>query len=226
MNRILVYFPKPSPNQFFWLLTEVKSRCLLGPIGQCTSLPCSLSLHWNIPLQPQHKQICSHVCVHACAPTHTHGLKASFSFSRSLPECLVRPYLTLWQKAKGSWRASWWKWRGMWTSWLKTQHSEIWRSWHPVPSFYGRYLGKQWKQWQTVFLGSKITADGDCSHEIKRCWFLGRKAVTSLDSVFKSRDVTLQTKVHLVKAMVFPVVMYRCWELDNKESWVPKNWCF
>ena len=59
-----------------------------------------------------------------------------------------------------------------------------------------------------IFLGSKITADGDCSHEIKRCLLLGRKAMTNLESVLKSRDITLPTKVHLVKAMVFPVVMY------------------
>ena len=76
-----------------------------------------------------------------------------------------------------------------------------------------------------IFLGSKITADGDCSHEIKRCLLLGRKVMTNLDSIFKSRDITLPTKVHLVKATVFPVVMYGC-ELDYKESWVPKNWCF
>ena len=61
-----------------------------------------------------------------------------------------------------------------------------------------------------IFLGSKITSDGDCSHEIKRCLLLGRKAMTNLDSVLKSRDITLLTKVHTVKAMVFPVVMYRC----------------
>ena len=61
-----------------------------------------------------------------------------------------------------------------------------------------------------VFLGSKITADGDCSHEIKRCSLLGRKFMTNLDSILKSRDITLSTKVHLVKVMVFPVVMYRC----------------
>ena len=64
-----------------------------------------------------------------------------------------------------------------------------------------------------IFLGSKITADGDCSHEIKRCLLFGRKAMTNLDSILKSKDITLPTKVHLVKAMVFPVVMYRC------ESW-------
>ena len=75
------------------------------------------------------------------------------------------------------------------------------------------------------FLGSKITADGDCSHEIKRYLLLGRKIMTNLDSILKSRDITLSTKVRLVKAMVFPVVMYR-WELDCEESWSPKNWCF
>ena len=73
------------------------------------------------------------------------------------------------------------------------------------------------------FLGSKITADGDYSHEIKRCFLLGRKVMTNLDSILKSRDITLPTKVHLVKAMVFPVVV---WESGHKESWVWKNWCF
>ena len=68
-----------------------------------------------------------------------------------------------------------------------------------------------------IFLGSKITADGDCSHEIKRRLLLGRKAMTNLDSILKSRDITLPTKVHLVKAMVFPVVMYGC------ESWTIKT---
>ena len=68
-----------------------------------------------------------------------------------------------------------------------------------------------------IFLGSKITADGDCSHEIKRCLLLGRKVMTNLDSIFKSRDITLPTKVHLVQAMVFPVVMYGC------ESWTIKK---
>ena len=68
-----------------------------------------------------------------------------------------------------------------------------------------------------IFLGSKITADGDCSHEIKRCLLLGMKVMTNLDSILKSRDITLPTKVHLVKAMVFPVVMYGC------ESWTIKK---
>ena len=73
--------------------------------------------------------------------------------------------------------------------------------------------------------GSKITADGYCSYEIKRHLLLGRQAMTNLDSILKNRDITLPTKIHLVKATVFPVVMYGC-ELDYKESWVPKNWCF
>ena len=68
-----------------------------------------------------------------------------------------------------------------------------------------------------IFLGSKITADGDCSHEIKRCLLLGRKAMTHLDSVLKSRDIIFLTKVHIIKAMVFPVVMYGC------ESWTIKK---
>ena len=69
-----------------------------------------------------------------------------------------------------------------------------------------------------IFLGFKITADGDCSHEIKRCLLLGRKATTNLDSVLKSRDTTLLRKVHIVKAMVFPVRMYRCGKLGLKEG--------
>ena len=68
-----------------------------------------------------------------------------------------------------------------------------------------------------IFLGSKITADGECSHEIKRCLLLGRKVMTNLDSILKSKDITLPTKVHLVKAIVFPVVMYEC------ESWTIKK---
>ena len=78
-------------------------------------------------------------------------------------------------------------------------------------------MGKQWKLCQTIFLGCKITADGDCGHEIKRRLFLGRKVMTNLGSILKSRDITLPTKVRQVKAMVFPVVMYGC------ESWTVKK---
>ena len=74
--------------------------------------------------------------------------------------------------------------------------------------------------------GSKITADGDCSHEIKRHLLFGRKAMTNLESILKTRDITLPTKVHIVKAMVFSSSHVLMWELDHNEGWVPKNWCF
>ena len=77
------------------------------------------------------------------------------------------------------------------------------------------------KQWQTILGGSKITVDGDCSHEIKRSLLLGRKVMTNLDSILKNRDITLPKKVHLYKAMVFPVVMYGCesWTVKKAEHW-------
>ena len=78
-------------------------------------------------------------------------------------------------------------------------------------------MEKQWKQWDFIFLGSIITADGDCSHEIKRCLLLGRKVMTNLDSILNSRDITLPVKVRLIKAMFFPVVMCGC------ESWTIKK---
>ena len=88
---------------------------------------------------------------------------------------------------------------------------------------------KQWKEWQSIVGGCKITADGDCSHEIKRHFLLGRKTMINLDSIWKSRDITLLTNVCLVKAMVFPVVMYGCeiltikkaehWRIDGFELW-------
>ena len=88
-------------------------------------------------------------------------------------------------------------------------------------------MGKQWKQWQTIFLGLKITEDGDCSHEIKRRLLLGRKVMTNLDS----RDITFPKKVHLVKAMVFLVVMYGCqiWTIKKADCWridAFKLWCW
>jgi len=93
-------------------------------------------------------------------------------------------------------------------------------------------MGRQWKQWHTLFLGgSKITADGGCNHEIKRCLLLGRKVMTNLDSILKSRDITLPTKVHLFKAMVFPVVIYECesWTTKKAECWridAFELWCW
>ena len=92
-------------------------------------------------------------------------------------------------------------------------------------------MGKQWKQWETIFLGSKITADGECSHEIKRHLLHGRKAMTNLDSLLKSKDITLPAKVHLVKAMVFPVVICGCesWTVKKAECWridAFELWCW
>ena len=102
-------------------------------------------------------------------------------------------------------------------SWLKAQHSEnkdhgIW-SHH----FMANRWGSNGNSVRVYFLGSKIIADGDCSHEIKRRLLLGRKVMSKLDSIFKSRDITLPTKVRIVKAMVFPAVMYGC------ESWTVKK---
>ena len=98
--------------------------------------------------------------------------------------------------------------------WFKTQHSE--NEDHGLWSRH--FMGNRWgNSVRLYFLGSKITADGDCSHEIKRRLLLGRKVLTNLDSILKSRDITLPTKVHLVKAMVIPVVMYGC------ESWTVKK---
>ena len=93
-------------------------------------------------------------------------------------------------------------------------------------------MGKQWKQWDTLFWGgSKITSDGNCSHEIKRRLLLGRKAMTNLDSILKSRDINLPTKVCLVKDMAFPVVMYGCesWTIKRAEPWIIdafELWCW
>ena len=82
-------------------------------------------------------------------------------------------------------------------------------------------MKKQWKQWQTIFFGSKITADDGCSHESKRCLLLRRYLSSNLDSILKGRDITLPTNVHLVKAIIFPVVMYGCesWTIKKAEHW-------
>ena len=122
----------------------------------------------------------------------------------------------LWQKAKKNWRASWWKLKeenekvGLK---LNNQKTKIMES-GPITAW---QIDGETVESETIFLVSKITADGDCSCEIKRCLLLGRKVMTNLDSILKSRDITLPTKVRLVKAMVFPVVMYEC------ESWTVKK---
>ena len=91
------------------------------------------------------------------------------------------------------------------------------RSWHPVPSLHAKRWANNGNSDILSFLGLQNHADGDCSHEIKRCLLLGRKAMTNLDGILKTRDITLPTKVCLVKAMVFPVVMYGC------ENWTIKK---
>ena len=107
--------------------------------------------------------------------------------------------------------------RGEWKSWLKVQHSKT-KIMASSPIISWQIDGERVETVADfIFLGSKITADGDCSHEIKRRLLLGRKVMTNLDSILKSRGITLPTKVHLVKAMVFPVVMYGC------ESWTIKK---
>ena len=105
---------------------------------------------------------------------------------------------------------------------FKTQHSENWD--HGITSW--QIDGETVDSDRLYFFGSKITANGDCSHEIKRHLLLGRKVMTNLDRMLKSRDITLLTKVLLIKAIVFSSDQVWMWELGYKESWVLKNWCF
>ena len=134
----------------------------------------------------------------------------------------------LWQRVKNK-RASWWKWKKSDKVGLKLniQKTKIMAS-GPITSW---QIDGEIVETVADFIlgGSKITADADCSHEMKRCLLLGRKAMTNIDSMLKSRDITLLTKVRLVKAMVFPVVMYgcesrtikkaECWRIDAFELW-------
>ena len=137
------------------------------------------------------------------------------------------------QKVKRNWKASWWKWkrrtkepldeskRGEWKSGLKLNIQETkFTASSPITSWQIDGETKE-RVRDFISLGSKITADGDWNHEIKRCLLLGRKAMTNLDSILKSRDITLPTKVHLVKAVVFPLVMYGCesWTIKKAECW-------
>ena len=121
--------------------------------------------------------------------------------------------------------------RGECKSWLKTQQSEMKITASGTITSWQIDREKVETVTDFIFLGSKITADGDCSHEIKRHLLLGRKTTTNLDRVLKSRDITLPTKVHLVKAMVFPVVMYGCesWTIKKAEWWrihAFELWCW
>jgi len=135
----------------------------------------------------------------------------------------------LWQKTKRNWRASWWKWKRRLNKLvlkLSIQRTKF-MALGPITSW--QIDGETVTNF--IFLGSKITADGDCSHEIKRRLLLGRKAMTNLDSILKSRDLTLPTKVFLVKGIIFPVVMYGCesWTIKKAECWRSdafELWCW
>ena len=132
----------------------------------------------------------------------------------------------LWQKAKKTKEPVDESERGEWKSWLKAQiqKTKIMAS-GPITSW--QVDGETVERVRDfIFGGSKITADGDCGHEIKGRLFLGKKVMTNLDSLLKSSNITLSTKVHLVKAIAFPVSHVWMWELDYKESWVLKNWWF
>ena len=129
---------------------------------------------------------------------------------RNINSLIYADDTTLMAESEEKLKSLWWRWKRRVKSWLKTQHSE--NKDHGVWSHH--FMAKQRK---TILGGSIITADGDCSHEIKRRLLLGRKVMTNLDSILESRDITLSTNVHLVKAMVFPVVMYGC------ESWTIKS---
>ena len=139
--------------------------------------------------------------------------------------------VTSWQGEKKNERASWWKWEESEKAGLKLsiQKTKIMAS-GPITSW--QIEGETMERVKDFILGgSKITADGDCSHAIKRCLLLGKKAITNLDSILKRRDITLPTKVHLVKAMVFPVVMYGCesWTVKKAERWkidAFELWCW
>ena len=121
----------------------------------------------------------------------------------------------LWQKVRKNQRASWWKWKRRVKSWLKAQHSEKIMASGPITSW---QIDGETMETVTdfIFLGSKITADGDCSHENKRCLLLGRKTITNLDSMLKNRHY-FATKIRIVKAMVFPVIVY------GHENWTIKK---
>ena len=149
----------------------------------------------------------------------------------------------------GGWMASLTQWTWVWASsgkWWWTGKAGMLQSlglqrvghgwvtklnWTQLPSLVLFMNPCGLKLTSSIFLGSKITADGDCSHEIKKCLLLGRKVMTNLDSILKSRDITLSTKVHLVKALVFPVVMYGCqsWTIKKAECWridAFELWCW
>ena len=115
--------------------------------------------------------------------------------------------------------------RGEWKSWLETQLGKNW-SWHLVPSLLANRRGISGRSDSFLFLGFKITADSDCSHEIQRCLLLGRKAMANLDSRFKKQRHHFADKGPYNQSYGFSSSRVWMWELGHKEGWVPKNWCF
>ena len=144
------------------------------------------------------------------------------SWNQDFWEKYQQPQLYIWYHSNDrKWRASWWEWnkRVKKLAWNSHSKAKIMAS-SPITSW--QMAGKKVEMvTDIIFLGSKITVDVDCSHEIKRCLLLGRKAMRNLDSILKIRDIILPTKVHIVKAIVFPVVMYGCerWTIKKADYW-------
>ena len=126
----------------------------------------------------------------------------------------------LWQKEKRNQRASWWRWKSRVKKLAEDSTFKKWRSWHPVPSFMANRWGNNRNRDKIYFLGLQNHCS-DYSHEIKGHLLLARKAMINLDSILKYRDITLPTKVYLVKAMDFPVVLFGCesWTIKKAEHW-------
>ena len=190
-----------------------------------------LSLGWDDPLE---EDMATHSSMLAWRISMDRG--AWWATVHEVSESDTTEWLSRaqWQKVQRNQKASWWRWKRSEKAGLKLniQKMKITTS-GPITSWQIDGQKNSWgKVTDFIFLGSKITADSNCIHEIKRHLLRGRKAMTNLDSILKSRDITLLTKVHIVKALVFPIVMYRCesWTIKkNKERQridVFKLWCW
>ena len=171
----------------------------------------------------------SHVRLCATPETATHQAPPSLGFSRQ-EHWSGLPFPSPTHESEK------WKWSRSVVSGSSRPHglqpTRLLHPWDFPGKSTGVGWGKKWKQWQiSLFLGSKIIVDADCSHEIKRCLLLGRKAMTNLDSLVKSRDITLSTKVPIIKALFFPVVRYgyESWNVKKTEHWridAFELWCW
>ena len=191
-------YPRPTePNPIFEQDYQVIQQAIKFWKHLCTSLlPLSRGVDGGMECTRKNRALASSHQPQICRWYHFNGRKW-----RGTKECLD----------EGE--------RGQWKSWLKTQHSK--NKDHGIQPHC--FMANRWEKMETVtdfiFFYSKITEDSDCSHEIIRCLLLGRKAMTNLDSILKSRDITLPTKVCIVKAMIFPVVMCGCksWSIKQAE---------